>query len=254
MRAYGDTTDDGRVQLSFALPIPADARARGIAAAYAREMGFEEVLVAHAEPAGPGHTWFVVYATTAAQVEPDEIEIETVEAPPLGFDELNEFVEREVGRPLVVLGACIESDAHTVGIDAIMSPKGYAGHYGLERYPCFRAKNLGAQVESERLLQISRGEGADVLLVSQVVTQQDAMVHNLGRLREVLEAGGARDRLILICGGPRVDHAQARKLGYDAGFGPGTTPTDVASYIAHEAKRRLDAGRPLGLAGEKAAS
>lgn len=254
MKAYGDTTGDGRIQVSFTLPIPADARARGIAAAYARETGLEEVLVAHAEPTGPDHTWFVVYATSPADIDPDAIEIETVEAPALGFDEVNAMVMEQAGRRLVVLGACIESDAHTVGIDAIMSPKGYAGHYGIERYPCFRAHNLGAQVESERLLEIARAESADVLLISQVVTQQDAMVHNLSRLRETLERGGVRERLILICGGPRIEHAQARELGYDAGFGPGTTPSEVAAYIAHEARRRLSAGRPLGLAQAETAS
>ena len=40
----------------------------------------------------------------------------------------------------------IESDAHTVGINAIFNAKGFAGHYGLERFPAFRALNLGAQV------------------------------------------------------------------------------------------------------------
>jgi beta-lysine 5,6-aminomutase beta subunit len=35
----------------------------------------------------------------------------------------------------------------------------------------------------------------------------------------------------LILGGPRIDHKLARELGYDAGFGPGTRPSQVVSYI-----------------------
>ena len=35
----------------------------------------------------------------------------------------------------------------------------------------------------------------------------------------------------LILGGPRIDHKLARELGYDAGFGPGTRPSQVIGYI-----------------------
>ena len=63
-------------------------------------------------------------------------------------DEINGLIERGLGRRIVVVGAAIESDAHTVGIDAIMNPKGFAGDYGLERYPWIEAVNLGAQVPS----------------------------------------------------------------------------------------------------------
>ena len=70
----------------------------------------------------------------------------------LGFDELNELIESEVGRRVVVLGACTGTDAHAVGIDAIMNMKGFAGDYGLERYPWFEAYNLGSQVENAELV------------------------------------------------------------------------------------------------------
>ena len=44
---------------------------------------------------------------------------------------------------------------------------------------------------------------------------------------------GLRDLLFLL-GGPRIDHKLARELGYDAGFGPGTRPSQVASYVLQE--------------------
>ena len=35
---------------------------------------------------------------------------------------------RKLGREVVMVGASTGTDAHTVGIDAIMNMKGYAGH------------------------------------------------------------------------------------------------------------------------------
>jgi beta-lysine 5,6-aminomutase beta subunit len=35
-----------------------------------------------------------------------------------------------------------------------------------------------------------------------------------------------------------VDHALAKELGYDAGFGPGTKPARVAAFLLEEVGRR----------------
>jgi beta-lysine 5,6-aminomutase beta subunit len=51
-----------------------------------------------------------------------------------------------------------------------------------------------------------------------------------------------RDRYLFIVGGPRISHAFAKELGYDAGFGPGTTALTVASYIAQELVERMGQG------------
>jgi beta-lysine 5,6-aminomutase beta subunit len=156
-----------------------------------------------------------------------------------GFDELNAFALKEVGRKIVVLGACTGSDAHAVGIDAIMNMKGYAGDYGLERYPCFAATNLGAQVENATLARLCAERRADAVLVSQVVTQRDVHKENARQLVDELERLGVRASVTAILGGPRIDHRLARELGYDAGFGPGTKPSDVANYIVGEVLRRM---------------
>ena len=39
------------------------------------------------------------------------------------------------------------------------------------------------------------------------------------------------DQRSCVVTGPRVDHQLALELGFDAGFGPGTKPGDVASYL-----------------------
>jgi beta-lysine 5,6-aminomutase beta subunit len=137
-----------------------------------------------------------------------------------------------------VLGAAIESDAHTVGIDAIMNMKGFAGDHGLESYPAIEAVNLGAQVPCERLLREARERSADAILVSQVVTQKQVHARQLTKLIDLLEAEGERGRYLVACGGPRLSNAFAKELGYDAGFGPGSRPGQVAAWLAAELGRR----------------
>ncbi|HET8538280.1 MAG TPA: OAM dimerization domain-containing protein [Anaeromyxobacter sp.] len=239
VRPYGDRRDDGVVQLSFVLPVPAGERAREAAAQLARKMGMEQVHVAHMEAAAERYTFFVVYGRTAVAVDWSKIDVPEVVARKKGFDELNAFALREVGRRIVVLGACTGSDAHAVGIDAIMNMKGYAGDYGLERYACFEATNLGAQVDNARLARLCAERRADAVLVSQVVTQRDVHKENARQLVDELERLGIRAGVTAILGGPRIDHRLARELGYDAGFGAGTKPSDVANFVVGDVLRRM---------------
>jgi beta-lysine 5,6-aminomutase beta subunit len=243
VRPYGDRQDDGALQLSFVLPLPAGERAREAAAELARRLGVVDPLVAAMESAAEGYTFFVVYGRTTVAVDVDALEVPEVVVRKKGFDELNALVARELGRRIVVLGACTGSDAHAVGIDAIMNMKGYAGDYGLERYPAFDARNLGSQVENRELARRCAELGADAVLVSQVVTQRDVHKDNARELLDELARLGVRERTIAILGGPRIDHRLALELGYDAGFGPGTRPSDVANFVAGEVLRR--AGREL---------
>lgn len=239
VRPYGDRRDDGVVQLSFVLPVPPGERAREAAAQLAGRMGMEQVHVAHMEAAAERYTFFVVYGRTAAAVDWSKIDVPEVATRRRSFDELNAWALREVGRRVVVLGACTGSDAHAVGIDAIMNMKGYAGDYGLERYPCFDATNLGSQVENARLARLCLDRRADAVLVSQIVTQRDVHKENAAQLIRELERLGIRAGVTAILGGPRIDHRLARELGYDAGFGPGTRPSDVAGYVVGEVLRRM---------------
>ena len=90
----------------------------------------------------------------------------------------------------------------------------------------------------EELLKRSQELNADVILVSQIVTQKEIHIKNLTKLIELAEAEGLRDKMLFICGGPRLNHELAIELGYDAGFGAGSYSTNVASYIAVEMEKR----------------
>jgi beta-lysine 5,6-aminomutase beta subunit len=234
LRPYGDTANDGVVQLSFTLPLPLSARACEAARRYAMLMGISNPLVAHAESIDKAFTFFVIYGACVHTFNPEQIRVDELAHDELDFYEINELIEKQLGRQVTVIGAAIESDAHTVGIDAIFNAKGFSGNYGLERFPAFRALNLGAQVSCEALLRRAAEEQAEAILVSQVVTQKNVHIHNLTKLIELAEAEGMRDHFLFVVGGPRISHAFAKELGYDAGFGPGSTATSVASYIAQE--------------------
>ncbi|MEW6724125.1 MAG: OAM dimerization domain-containing protein [Bacillota bacterium] len=238
IRPYGDHLDDGAVQLSFTLPVPAGPEAMEAARQLALKMGIDHPNVTFMHDLGVGFTFFVVYGKCLHSVDYTAIEVPKAEVDVMDFDECNAFIRERIGRKLVVVGACTGTDAHTVGLDAIMNMKGYNGRYGLERYPELVAINLGSQIPNEVLVARAIEENADAILVSQVVTQRNVHIPNLSQLVELLEAEGIRERVVLICGGPRITHELAVELGYDAGFGPGTVPPEVASFIAQEIVRR----------------
>ncbi len=239
IRAYGDRRDDGAVQLSFTLPVPVSEKAKEAARLFCEKLGLTDIKVASAEAVADNYTFFIVYAHTPVAIDYSQVDAPEVVVKKLGFDELNALIEEKIGRRLVVLGACTGTDTHTVGIDAILNMKGYAGDYGLERYPWFDAYNLGSQVPNEELIRRAIEKGADAILVSQVVTQRDVHKDNARHFIEAAEKAGVRGKMLLLLGGPRVDHKLAAGLGFDAGFGPGTKPSDVANFIVHTVLQRM---------------
>ena len=234
VRPYGDTTGDGMVQVSFTLPLPHDERAEGAALQLAHKMGLQPALLVHAKAMGPSFTFFVVYGSVTHLVDVDAVQVVPREFPLLSAKEVNAAVKSRLRRKLVVVGACIGTDAHTVGIDAILNIKGFAGDKGLEYYRELRVVNLGAQVLVPELVERARAERADAVLVSQVVTQRDAHLHNTRAMSAAFrEAYPAGEVPLLVVGGPRFDHASTPTLGVDRVFGKGTTPGEVASYLVH---------------------
>ncbi len=231
IKPYGDATGDGQVQLSFTLPTPESERARQAAVELTKKMGMKRPQVVHMKAMGPDFTFFVVYGTSVHSIDPETLDVADRGFPLLGYQEVNRLLHERLKRRLVVVGACTGTDAHTVGLDAILSMKGYAGDHGLEYFAEMRVVNMGAQVAPQEIVDAVVAEEADCVLVSQVVTQRDAHILHLEEVREALEAAGIRDRLVLVGGGPRFSPEQAADLGYDRIFGRGTLPSEVASYL-----------------------
>lgn len=230
IKPYGDTINDGKVQLSFTLPIAKSAKAVAAALEVAKNLGLIDPSVVHSESLSEDFCFFVVYGSIKDSIDLTQIKVEEVNSHALLREEVETLIKENFGREIVFVGASTGTDAHTVGIDAIMNMKGYAGHYGLERYDGISSFNLGSQVNNEDFVRYAIEKNADVLLVSQTVTQKDIHLQNLIDLVELLETEGLRDKVILIAGGARITHELAKELGYDAGFGPGSFAEDVATF------------------------
>ncbi len=234
VKPYGDTMNDGKVQVSFTLPVKDDEQGIEAAKLIAKNMGLSDINVAHHKMLDKEFTFYVVYGNLDLGVNYEDIRVEVAQEEIMDKHQVEEYIKENIKRDIVVVGASTGTDAHTVGIDAIMNMKGYAGNYGLERYLGIEAYNLGSQVSNEEFIKKAVGVKADVLLVSQTVTQKNVHIENLINLVELLEGEGLRDKVVLICGGPRISHELAKELGYDAGFGPGKFAQDVASFAVVE--------------------
>ena len=209
VRPYGDTTGDGRVQVSFTLPVPFGdeaerARAEGAALQLAGKMGLDPAMVVHAKGMGPDFTFFIVYGRVSHLVDLSAITVAEREFPILPAAEVNLRIRSALGRKLVVVGACIGTDAHTVGIDAILNVKGHAGEKGLEYYREIRVVNMGAQVAVPDLVARAVAEHADAVLVSQVVTQRDAHLSNTREMSAAFHAGFGQEEPAAGGGRPAV--------------------------------------------------
>jgi len=238
VKPYGDTLNDGAMQLSFTLPVKCSGKAKEAARLFVAGLGFKKCEIVEAAPLSDGFTFFVAYAKTDAGIDYDKVEYAEAVENFMTMDQTDAFIKENFGRKLVVVGACTGTDAHTVGIDAIMNMKGYNHHFGLERYQMLEAHNLGAQVPNEKIIEYAKQVNADAILVSQIVTQKDIHVQNLTNLIELLEAEKLRDRFVVVAGGPRISNKLALELGYDAGFGTGSYADHVATFIVRKLKER----------------
>ncbi|MCL2391884.1 MAG: cobalamin-dependent protein [Oscillospiraceae bacterium] len=239
LRPYGDTMNDGKVQISFTLPVKDDEKGMEAASRFAKKMGIENPGIANHIPLDSEFTMYIIYGNVEHTVDYTAIQVSAANEKTMDMEAINDFIRKRIGRKVVFVGASTGTDAHTVGIDAIINQKGLAGHYGLERYEMIEAHNLGSQVPNEEFLRKAKELDADVLLVSQTVTQKDVHIQNMTELIELMEADNIRPNYIVICGGPRISNELAKELGFDAGFGPGKFAEDVATFAVTELAKKF---------------
>src|SRR5215472_19163635 len=103
IRPYGDTTGDGRVQVSFTLPVPVGsheerARAEGAALQLAGKMGLDPAMVVHAKGMGPDFTYFIVYGRASQLVDLSEVVVAEREFDELSPAEVNLRIRTALGR------------------------------------------------------------------------------------------------------------------------------------------------------------
>ena len=238
IRPYGDRLDDGVVQTAFVLPVPTSEKAKEAARELMRKMGFIDTKIATMEKVAENYSFFIGYGRLKHTIDFAAIDVPEVVIDKLSRPALDQWIQENIGRPIIVYGACTGTDSHTVGIDAIMNMKGFDGDYGLERYAMFEAHNLGAQVPNDTLLEQAKAGHADAILVSQIVTQRDIHIDNARHFIERAKEMGIYGKVVLVLGGPRIDHKLALELGFDAGFGPQSRASDVANFVAKRLAQR----------------
>ncbi|MDY6347337.1 MAG: OAM dimerization domain-containing protein, partial [Bacteroidales bacterium] len=195
VKPYGDTMNDGKIQLSFTLPVPCGDEAVEAAKQLLKKMGLDNPQVVYFKELTEGFTFVNCYGSCTHTVDFTSIHVPKVESTVWSMQETDDFIREHIGRHIVVVGASTGTDAHTVGIDAIMNMKGYAGHYGIERYEYFDALNMGSQIPNEEFIAKAVELNADALLVSQSVPHMFVNIQNLTELIEMVAAVGLRHKL-----------------------------------------------------------
>ena len=126
--------------------MPPSPEAQEAARQMGHAMNLDEVSSVHMSDLGQGFSFHVLYGRLQKTVDASRITVPKVSTPTMTYYEVNDYIKKTHQRKLRVVGACTGTDAHTVGLDAIMNMKGFAGEYGLERYKEIETWNLGSQV------------------------------------------------------------------------------------------------------------
>lgn len=239
IRPSGHARADGFMRLSFTLPMPMGNKTRAVARNLTELMGFKNVILKHLEAIDRSSTLCVIEAQTDVVVDstavlPDE---------PVRIsdrDSLSLFVEDRLHRKIVVAGACLGIESDSVVMDTIFTMAGYMGEPGLEAYPCFAARNLRASLDPEALVHKLAQVQADAILICKVGSKASDPQVDLRRFERLLyDAKGVSDHLVKICVSPRMTVQMAEDMGYDAGFGAGTLPSQVAEFISQTVIERV---------------
>jgi len=129
-------------------------------------------------------------------------------------------------RNIHVVGATVGEDEHSVGMREILDIK----HGGVEKYG-FHCHYLGTSVPISKILDAAQETGAQVVLISTIITHNDVHRINMKRLHDLAVERGIRDKLLLIAGGTQVTDEIAKACGMDAGFGRGSRGQHVGTFI-----------------------
>ncbi len=105
LKPYGDTMNDGKVQVSLTLPVKDDERGIEAAIQLAKSMGLKDPNVAHHGSLDKEFTFYVVYGSLTHTVNYEEIHVQTVEVDTMSMSEVGEYIEEHIGRDVVIIGA-----------------------------------------------------------------------------------------------------------------------------------------------------
>ena len=97
IKPYGDTMNDGKVQMSFTLPVPCGAEAVEAAKLMMKKMGLENPSVVYYKELTPGFTFFNCYGSCQHTVDYTNIYVPKVESNVMDMYETDEFIKTDFG-------------------------------------------------------------------------------------------------------------------------------------------------------------
>src|SRR3712207_3062098 len=103
VKPYGDTLNDGKVEMAFTLPVPYGEEAEECAKQYVKKLGFDEPNVTYYHELAPGYTFFVVYGAAQQTIDFTAIKVPKVEGNVLDRVECGEWIGENIGRDIVVV-------------------------------------------------------------------------------------------------------------------------------------------------------
>jgi D-ornithine 4,5-aminomutase subunit beta len=213
---------DGVVVLNLMFP-EEERVAKAAAMKMAEKLGLLDPLVIHTRVMHPAEgTYVELKGVFPGGIRRDELVIEP-EPLRLKDAEIEEFVRTH---QVKAVAATVGNDEHSVGLREIIDIK----HGGLEKFG-FKCTYLGTSVPLEKVLDAAVETGAQVILISTIITHNDIHRICMRKLHNLALEKGIREGRLLIAGGTQVTNEMARECGMDAGFGRGTKGHDVASFI-----------------------
>ena len=109
---------------------------------------------------------------------------------------------------------------HDIGLKMIRRGLEKAGHETILLQP---------DLKPEEIVQAALEKGAQCVLVSRTLGY--GVAESLARFVDLAEAAGLRDKARLGVGGMAIRPELAAELGFDAGFGPGTTVEAAVAFV-----------------------
>ncbi|MHC1784123.1 MAG: OAM dimerization domain-containing protein [Anaerolineaceae bacterium] len=240
IRPFGIHKNDGVIQISFSLPLQNSKRAKRIALEVARKMGIMNCRIVHSEEFSKDISFFIIYGNLYHSIDQSLFAEDPIEEEPISKIGVEELLINKLRKDITIVGATTGTDAHSLGLNLILNAKGIAGYEGLESYEGFRIINLGSQIPNEILIQKAVSEKADVILISQTVTENDLHISNLQNFINLINKDNLRDQFLLIVGGAQISEDLAEEIGFDKSFSKECNPCQVASYIVTELIKRKD--------------
>src|SRR5215469_16243805 len=100
VKPYGDTMNDGKVQLAFTLPIEWSEAADEAARQLVAKIGFADVQVVEGRKIATGFSFFVLYGSTTQSIDFSTIKAPSAKTHAMSMEEIDTYVHERLGRKI----------------------------------------------------------------------------------------------------------------------------------------------------------